>query len=55
MTRLAELEAITVAAVILISPVVGETGRQSRSLNENAALDLLERTLKRDHVYEKRI
>ena len=30
-------------------------GARSRPLNEDAALALLQRTLKRDHVYEKRI
>ena len=43
-----------VFAVILISAVVAE-GARSISLNEDAALELLQRTLKRDHVYEKRI
>lgn len=55
MNRLAQLNAITAAAVILISPVVAQVGPQSHPLNEDAALDLLQRTLKRDHVYEKRI
>ncbi len=55
MNRLAQLNAITVAAMILISPVVDQAGSQSRPLNEDAALDLLQRTLKRDRVYAKRI
>ena len=41
-------------AVILISVAIGE-GARSRPLNEDAAVALLERTLKRDRVYEKRI
>src|SRR6187399_3222099 len=42
-------------AMILILSVLAQAGSQSRSVNEDAALNLLERTLKRDHVYEKRI
>jgi hypothetical protein len=42
-------------AMILILPVLAQAGSQSRPVNEDAALNLLERTLKRDHVYEKRI
>jgi len=41
-------------AVVLISVAVSE-GARTRSLDEDAALALLERTLKHDHVYEKRI
>ena len=41
-------------AVVLISAVVAQ-GARSHSLDENAALALLERTIKRDRVYEKRI
>lgn len=44
-----------VAAMILILPVFAQAGSQNRPLNEDAALNLLQRTLKRDHVYEKRI
>ncbi len=39
---------------VLISAAVGE-GARSKSLDEGAALALLERTLKHDRVYEKRI
>lgn len=51
-----ELRLITAAviAAVLISPAVAE-GARSKSLNEDAALELLQRTLKRDHVYDKRI
>lgn len=45
----------TVVATILVSTIIAQAGSPSRSLNEDAALDLLQRTLKRDHVYEKRI
>jgi hypothetical protein len=41
-------------AVVLISAAIAENAR-SRPLDEDAALALLERTLKHDHVYEKRI
>jgi hypothetical protein len=47
---------ITTAAItgVLISAAITE-GARPRSLDEDAALALLERTLKRDRVYEKRI
>jgi|SRR5215470_8727840 len=48
------LSTAAVIAAVLISADVGEGGR-SRSLDEDAALALLQRTLKHDHVYEKRI
>jgi hypothetical protein len=41
--------------LLLISPVMIQSGSHSHPLNENAALDLLQRTLKRHGVYEKRI
>ena len=50
-----ELRRITaVSAVVLVSAAVAEVSR-SRPLDEDAALELLQRTLKRDQVYEKRI
>ena len=51
-----EFRLITAAviAVVLISAAIAE-GARSRPLDEDAALALLERTLKHDHVYEKRI
>ena len=48
------LIAAVVIAVVLVSPAVTEAAR-SRPLDEDAALTLLERTLKHDHVYDKRI
>src|SRR5262245_43667979 len=42
-------------AAVLISPNVTQADSRSRSLNEDAALDLLQRTFKRDGAYEKRI
>jgi hypothetical protein len=41
-------------AVVLVSAAVAEAA-PSRLLDEDAALALLQRTLKRDQVYEKRI
>ena len=55
MNRLSEVTAISVAMLLLISPVMVQSGPQSHPFNENDALDLLQRTLKRDSVYEKRI
>ena len=45
------------AAIIaaFLSPMAGRAGANTHLLCEDAALDLLERTLKRDRVYEKRI
>jgi len=40
--------------IVLISAAVAE-GTRSGPLDEDASLALLERTLKHDHVYEKRI
>jgi hypothetical protein len=44
-----------VIAVVLVSPVVAHAGPRSHRLDEDAALDLLVRTLKHDRVYAKRI
>jgi hypothetical protein len=41
--------------MILVLSVFAQAGSQNRSLNEDAALNLLQRTLKRDHVYKNRI
>jgi hypothetical protein len=51
-----EFRVITAAviAIVLVSAAVAE-GARSFPLNEDAAMDLLYRTLKRDRVYEKRI
>ena len=43
-----------VIAVVFVSAAIAEAAR-SRPLDEDAALALLDRTLKRDHVYDKRI
>ena len=44
-----------VVALSLLSSIVAQAGLQRHRLNEDAALELLLRTLKRDRVYEKRI
>jgi hypothetical protein len=49
------LIAAAVIAAILISPIVVRAGSLSHPLSEDAALDLLQRTLRRDRVYEKRM
>ena len=50
-----EFRLITAAviAAILISPIAARAGSRSNPLSEDAALDLLHRTLKHDRVYEK--
>jgi hypothetical protein len=55
MNRLSRLVAIAIVAVVLVSPVIAQSSPGSHPLNEDAALALLERTLKRDHVYANRI
>jgi hypothetical protein len=46
---------VAFAAVLVGLPVVARAGPRSRPLHEDAALALLERTLKRDGVYTHRI
>lgn len=48
------ITAAVVAALLILANVV-QAGSPLHLLNEAAALDLLQRTLKRDGVYEKRI
>jgi predicted nucleic acid-binding protein len=55
MNRLLRVNAMAAAVLILISPIAARAGSRSHPLSEDAALDLLDRTLKRDRVYEKRI
>ena len=55
MNRLPRLVAIAIVAVVLVSPVIAQSSPGSHPLNEDAALALLERTLKHDRVYAKRI
>ncbi|HMF45344.1 MAG TPA: hypothetical protein VKE29_01610 [Candidatus Udaeobacter sp.] len=49
------VNAIAAAALIVISPITAPANPRSHPLNEDAALELLHRTLKRDQVHEKRI
>jgi hypothetical protein len=55
MKRISRLIAIAVVALVLLSPVLVHAGPRSHPLSEDAALTLLERTLKRDGVYKHRI
>jgi hypothetical protein len=55
MNRLSRLVAIAIVAVVLVSPVIAQAGQRSHLLDEDATLDLLDRTLTRDHVYANRI
>src|SRR6266478_7809899 len=55
MNTRSQLIAIAVVSVVLVSPVVAQASPRSHPLDEDAALALLERTLKHDHVYENRI
>ena len=55
MNRFFQAFAIAAVAMGLISPFIAESGSRSHPLDEDAALDLLQRTLKSDSIYEKRI
>jgi len=55
MNRLSRIVTVALMTMVLVSPVVAHPGTRSGPLNEDAALDLLQLTLKRDRVYEKRI
>jgi hypothetical protein len=46
---------IVVIALTVISSIVNEVAARAHPLDENAALALLERTIKRDGVYTRRI
>jgi hypothetical protein len=49
------LIAAVAIAVVLVPPVIAQAAPRSEPLDESAALDLLERTLKHDHIYAHRI
>ena len=49
------LTKMTVVAALLVSGVVIQANSRSRPLDEDTALNLLDRTLKRDRVYAHRI
>ena len=55
MNRISRFIVAAVVAVVVVLPVGAKAGPRSRPLNEDAAVDLLYRTLKRDRVYEHRI
>ena len=55
MTSAFRISALAAAAVIFMLPIAAPADTRARPLNEDAALNLLERRLKRDHVYDKRI
>jgi len=50
-----ELIAIAVVPLLLVSPVIAKASPRSHPLGEDAALALLDRTLKHDRVYANRI
>src|SRR5215211_6259788 len=49
------LSTAAVITTVLISTIVAQADSRPHSLNEDAALDLLQRTLKRDGVYVQRV
>jgi len=55
MDHISRFIAAAVVAVVLVSPVVVHAGSRSHPLDEDAALAVLERTLKHDRVYANRI
>ena len=55
MNHISRLITAAVIAMVLVSPVVAQAGPRSHPLDEDAALDLLVRTLKHDRVFAKRI
>jgi hypothetical protein len=55
MNQTFRLVAAALVAVILVLSVVTQAGPRSHPLDEDAALDLLEHTLKHDGIYKKRI
>ena len=55
MNWLFRVNAIAAAALIVISSIAALANPRPHPLNEDAALELLQRTLKRDGVYKKRI
>jgi hypothetical protein len=55
MNRIVRFVAQTIAALIIVLPIFAQAGLRSRVLDEDAALALLEQTLKHDGVYAHRI
>jgi len=50
-----KLIAIAVVPLLLVSPVIAQASPRSHPLGEDAALALLDRTIKHDRVYANRI
>jgi hypothetical protein len=55
MNHISRFTAAAAIVVVLVSPVGAQSGPRSHPLDEDAALALLERTVKRDRVYARRI
>ena len=55
MNRLDRLVVIVVVALVFVLPVIAQSSSRSRLLDEDAALALLDHTLKKDGVYTHRI
>jgi hypothetical protein len=55
MNRIVRFVAQTIAALIMVLPIFAQAGPRSRVLDGDAALALLEQTLKHDGVYAHRI
>jgi hypothetical protein len=55
MNDILRVVAAAVVAAVLVSPVVTQAAPRVQLLDESAALDLLERTLKHDGIYTHRI
>ena len=53
--HISRLITAAVIVMVLVSPVDAQAGPRSRPMDEDAALALLVRTLKHDHVYAKRL
>jgi hypothetical protein len=54
MNHISRLIAAASVAVVFVSAIIAQAGPRSRPLDEDAALTLLERTLKHDRVYARR-
>ena len=55
MNHISRFIAAAAIVVVLVSPVRAAASPRAHPLNEDASLALLERTLKRDNVYARRI
>jgi len=53
MNQIIRSAAVGIITLILVSPLGCQAGAPAGRLTEDAALDLLQRTLERDYVYEK--